>query len=263
MIPGLAPSMGAPSTDTLAVIDRLGLSANLKICLDAGNQASYPGGQKWLDLSGNGHDFFLGSSATVAADDPTFTGVIGRKSGNDYFAHDGGDYFLYDTANEAWMQNMHKAGARCSVAGWYRFGDFATINGLAGTSQPTGNVGWRWSMTTTTHQFYVVNGGIDVLNLQVAHGSASGQWLFMAASVDVPNNKSIMCQGPTQTVGTATYTSPSAGNASLVFSVAARGSGDQPLRNGGRSSNFMCWEGRALTEAELRAFYEATRSKYL
>ena len=77
------------------------LTTNLKLCLDAGDINSYSGsGQKWLDRSGLGHDFFLGVDGSANTDDPTFNGSPGNASSNEYFSVDGGDFFRYDSTGE-------------------------------------------------------------------------------------------------------------------------------------------------------------------
>ena len=58
-------------------IGELSLNSNLVLCLDAGDANSYTSGQKWLDRSGNGYDFFLGTTDSVQASDPTFNGTPG------------------------------------------------------------------------------------------------------------------------------------------------------------------------------------------
>src|SRR5688572_16443964 len=42
-------------------IQGLGLTTGLQFSLDAGSADSYTSGQSWLDLSGNGQDFFRGT----------------------------------------------------------------------------------------------------------------------------------------------------------------------------------------------------------
>jgi hypothetical protein len=67
--------------DAVYIICRLGLVTNCKLVLDAGEASSYTSGQSWLDLSGNGYDFFLGSTSGAAANDP-FGGPLGGGGNN-------------------------------------------------------------------------------------------------------------------------------------------------------------------------------------
>ena len=96
----------------LEIITEASLTTNLKLCLDAGDMASWPGsGTKWLDRSSGGYDFFLGTNGSTAA--PTFNGTPGDKTASEYWTGNG-CYFNYDSTNEAWMQAMAKDGATFS-----------------------------------------------------------------------------------------------------------------------------------------------------
>jgi len=100
-----------PAWNLEEIIRGLSLDTNLKLCLDAGEGDSYTSGQSWLDLAGSGYDFFLGQDGSSDSTDPTFNGVANTMTSSEYWSFDGGDYFTYDTTNETWMENLHKAGA--------------------------------------------------------------------------------------------------------------------------------------------------------
>ena len=122
-----------PNKSFRSIIDDLGLSTGLQLCLDAGDLASYPGsGQKWLDQAQR-YDFFLGATSGAAADDPTFNGVAGDLKDSTYWALDGTQFFRYDTTNETWMQNLHKNGATYTFVGWVWFGTLVSVVCIAGT----------------------------------------------------------------------------------------------------------------------------------
>jgi hypothetical protein len=112
---------GDPSLGFYNDIDQTGLLTSLELVLDAGAATSYTSGQKWLDISGNGYDFFLGSEGASAStgDEPTFTGSAGGLSDGEYFLVDGGDFFSYDTGTlESWMTDMYKDNADWTVLMW-------------------------------------------------------------------------------------------------------------------------------------------------
>lgn len=82
--------------------------------LDATKSASYGGsGQAWANLvptpadgsARSAYDFYLGSSGSVGATDPTFTGTPGSSAA--YFALDGGDIFRIP-AMTAFFNRLHK-----------------------------------------------------------------------------------------------------------------------------------------------------------
>jgi hypothetical protein len=70
----------------------LALQAANVACLDIGDEESYPGtGQTISDTSGEGNDFVLGSTSASQTTDPTFHGVAGDLSEEEYLSFDGGD----------------------------------------------------------------------------------------------------------------------------------------------------------------------------
>ena len=94
-----------------------GLTSGLRVVLDAGS-ADAGSGQSWLDVSGNGVDFFRGADGNSSTDDPAYNGTLGNLSSSEYYSYDGGDFFTYDSTNESWMQDMHKDNAEFSIAMW-------------------------------------------------------------------------------------------------------------------------------------------------
>src|SRR3954470_13908003 len=122
---GFAAGRGTDNLyDAIAGLD---LDANLQLCLDAGDLASYDGSsQTCSDRSGGGYNFFRGSTGSGEAGDPAFNGAPGDPNGA-YFSFDGGDLLTYSTANAAWMDALHKTGAAFSVFALY----FVPSSGLA------------------------------------------------------------------------------------------------------------------------------------
>jgi hypothetical protein len=161
--------MGYPHPHNFrSVIGNQGLTSGLRLCLDAGDGLSYRSGQSWLDRSGNGYDFFLGLNGSAAGDDPTFNGTPNLHSSNEYFGYDGGDFFAYDSVNEAWMQNLHKAGAVYSMMGIGFVAPFSSLS-LFATANLTSHIGVRYSFGISGHNMFVPNGvGGDALAVQLA-----------------------------------------------------------------------------------------------
>ena len=107
----------APEANFYQDIVDASLTSGLQLCLDAGSASSYDGSsQKWLDLSGNGQDFFRGADGSATTDDPTFNGSAGGLSSSEYFSLDGGDFFRYDAANTAAMNGVHHNNAFSAAA---------------------------------------------------------------------------------------------------------------------------------------------------
>lgn len=182
-----APLRGLlPLWDILGVA---GLQANAQFCLDAGDAASWPGGgQKWLDRSAGGYDFFLGETASVEASDPAFVGAAGNLTSGTYWSWDGaGDRFRYDAAPEAFMHGWHKAGATYTfLALVYVAGAPAVASALLATLDSAANVsGVNWGVGggTTKQNIFVLNGSTPVLQ-RAADAAPPQGWHMMAVSIN-------------------------------------------------------------------------------
>lgn len=259
---GVLKRRGVPLSTT---ISQLGLDGNLKLCLDAAHSQSYASGQKWLDLSGNGTDFFLGADDSATATDPTFHGSAGRLSRNEYFSHDGGDYFAYDAANETWMENLHKDGAVFSAAGWVWPGSLSAIAGICGTRGTVGVIGATLRITTGgALHWFVTDGGATVKSVVTASGEMpANAWCFFGVSIDetVGTNGIILFTNAGATLNNSAYGSPSAAAASNGFNIGASGGGGAPLTSNSRLGMIAAWD-IALTQSDLADIFNATRGRY-
>lgn len=250
-----------------------GLSTNLVLCLDAGDIQSYPatGGQKWLDRTAGGYDFFLGADVNAAADDPTFTGTPGRASPGDYWSFDGGDFFRYDTTNETWMNNLHKDNATFTLAMWVYI--------VSGALGPAFMCTFTGANTEIGAYVYVSSG--NKISLAVGNGtgttyallpavsdvalSAPG-WHFVAVSVDETGATGFYyadgnyMQVASANTFTATYTTPSAAAATFTAEIGAF-HGTSPAANGSRLGGGFAWTA-ALSKAQLDLIYAATKSRF-
>lgn len=228
------------------ILTNLSLTANLELCLDAGDSNSYTSGQKWLDRSGNGYDFFLGADNSVTTDDPTFNGVAGRLSANEYFSFDGGDFFRYDTINEAWMSNVHKDNATFTHISMYYHTSVAADNDIQGTAQAATDVGHVIRAASgDTIAFIVVKGaGGGSLNAVSSANLNENAWNFIAVSWDeddTPSNASfININGNVDTFAGA-YISPSAAAATFKMEIGAGGNAGGAVSNGTRLGVIGNW----------------------
>lgn len=259
---GIVPPYG--NVALITTLTRLGLTDNLRLCLDAGDSASYSSGQSWLDTSGNGYDWFRGNAAAANTDDPTFNGVAGTLSSAEYWSFDGGDHFQYDTTNETWMENLHKDNAAFTLMAWVYISSFPGTVGLFGNNA-SANTGICWVMNTSAQLGLVVtNGAGNALIQSSTHANATNAWLCVGISV----NEAVGAGGiryfsnGVRDTDTSTYTSPSSGSASFTTQIASRGNGNGRVPNGSRMAQFMAWEGKALTTAEMTAVYQATRNRF-
>lgn len=232
---------------------KLGLLSGRQLCLDARDALSYSSGQSWLDRSGNGYDFFLGADGSATATDPTFTGSAGSLGA--YFLFDGGDYFTYDSANETWMNNLHKDNALWTMAGWLYY-----TGGAAGIVATRSGAGTNGIQIVTTGGF-----GMTIFN-------AAGTGLATGALISIPTTvwsfwvmvlneaggagASRAVINDTHVTFDGAITSPSASDASATMTLGTVTTNE--LANGSRMGGVMAWN-RALSEAEIRALFNETR----
>lgn len=262
---GLVPPYGG--VDLITALTHLGLSDNLRLCLDAGDSSSYSSGQSWLDRSGNGYDFFRGATSGATTDDPTFNGSAGAHTSSEYWSFDGGDTFTYDTTNETWMENLHKAGAKFSFLTWIYLDSVAASRGIAGNNASLAtNIGFNWASSATGLAFAVANGsGSNALFKDSTVTFPALTWVCLGVSVNEAvgaDGIQWFVNGPRDT-DTSTYTSPSSSASSLVMRLGSRGGGGSAvLGNGSRMAIFAAWEGKALSRAEMTAVYQATRNRF-
>lgn len=255
-----------PHRTIIQTVEALGLTSGLKLCLDAADAASYTSGQSWLDRSGNGHDFFLGIDGSTTTTDPTFNGSPGGLSANEYFSFDGGDQFRYDSANEAWMNNLHKDGALFTLAGYFK--PVATDGrGLLGTNGANPNntgIAWIINPSSGNAQLTVGNGsGTFARSLLQNMGVTSGAWQFLAVSVDEPNNVGFHFRnGVAATTAAASYTTPSTGDATYTMEISGCGNSTVRLPDTSCAAVVLAWEGVALSSGQLAALFNATRRRY-
>ena len=250
---------GLSGSPLMTVLTSLSLTTNLELCLDAADSASYTSGQKWLDRSGLGYDFFLGADGTATSTDPTFVGGVGAPSS--YWSFDGGDYFTYDSANETWMQNLHKNNAIFTIISFY----YTDISMLMTVNSPaTSGVALRANRLT------IVGGGLDVLaktadtspnltawnmsgiSLNEATGAGGGFFYLNGAYNQVSGANTF----------TSTYTAPSTGPADGTAHINSYSDGSVPISAGSRLACIAIWEGTALTKANMDSIWTAMRGRF-
>ena len=244
---------------------RAGASNGLVLCLDPADHQSYTSGQSWLDTSGNGYDFFLGSTSGSDASDPTFNGLgtIGGKSRHDAWNVVGAQYFTYDTTNEAWMTAIHQDSALFTIGGWAYFPTLAAncmlmgnAGGLSGS-----RTGFFWKFTSTTApQFQVFNNNANVLTV---NGTAlTPGWNFVALSVDEAAGTGFLVTNDLATAITSTYSTPSAGAASFTTQIAAGGNNTfNSFPAGSLLGPVAAWT-VSLTASQLLSLYNAMLPRY-
>lgn len=273
----------------MSILTSLGLTSGLKLCLDAGDASSitsaYP--DKWLDLSGNGYDFFFGTGTGADVRDPSFHGDIGKLTPDEYVLTTTGgeatgalDRLTYDAANETWMENLHKDGARFTIAMWLWVPQRAGANTVVTGAQPLiGNQGAGTGISFQVVKSFNPVDSLDRPSLRFSipssvialNGSVRldlGAWNFIAVSLDEPVGAggAILYANGKYSTHASTYTTPSAGASGATFSIGTDvvgvTPGMAPSRGGGESGwrfgAIMCWEGAdPLTSSQLDSIMNA------
>ncbi len=259
---------GARGTSMINALRNLGLTTNLKVCLDAGDAGSYSSGQTWIDLSGSGTHFYRGSGSGSDGADPTFSGTPGNESSSEYFSVDGGDYFTLVGSNPSWVDSFHKSGAQFSFAAWLY------VNGATSTSVDFCDVG----DTVSTQGFTIGSSGssLRALDAVIYDGSGgiiyfktttaqanNGAWNFLAASVDMSSGVTNFQVNATSEhyTGQSFTGTPSTSAAPNALQIAAGGGGSIPDASGMRYQCVAMWN-VGLTTTQLAAIYGATKAKF-
>ena len=266
---------GAAAATFYTDIVGAGFGTNLKVVLDAGAGDSYTSGQKWLDLSGNGYDFFRGVSASAASDDPTHNGTAGNLSSAEYFSFDGGDHFVYDSTNESWMNDMHKDNATWTMCIWmYRTTD--SDNAFACTSSAHPQVGincYQDGATPGRINLAITNGSDYTLSSSTRTSDGGGleldEWQMVSVSLnEATGSGGVIIQvndagGATSNTFDSSFSSPSTSASTQQFQLGAFFSGPSVrMKSGGRYGGFFVWGGTALSAANITSVFNATKARW-
>ena len=253
-------------------IVRAGLTANLKVCLDAGSADSYSGsGQVWLDLSGNGYDFNRVADSGIATDDPTFNGSAGGLSSSDYWSVDGGDFFSYDTTVEGWMSNLHHDSALFTIAFWlYSVGSGGDDDYIT-TFSGTGRGGITIMNPGATNPYFSAQAaGTGIKNISSDTAMNNDAWNFVAISYDEAAGSGgafhYLNGAYNQHSGSDTFDAAYSGSvdtsAATPMGILARSGGTHIIDSGNLIAGLMVWEGVALTKANLDTLWAAQKGRF-
>ena len=251
--------------DAFEIATSVGVTSNLELVLDVGDSTSYTGGQSWADLSGNGYNFYRGATSAAQASDPTFNGTAGNLSSSEYWSFDGGDYFTYDSANETWMNNLHKDNASFTILMTFYGASIGSTQILCGTNAGSGaEPGFIIYLESTSDvRFFCCNDSEIVgvaASALVPNGSA---WNILSLTIDEGNSDGrIFLNGSTYSYdGSYHFATPTTNNAFTTMQIAAGGLGGSPVYSGTRMGVFMAWS-NALSSAQNANICDAIRGRY-
>ncbi|MER9524073.1 hypothetical protein NKI96_10855 [Mesorhizobium sp. M0292] len=246
-------------------LDLLGLTTNLKLCLDPGATGSYPGsGQVFNDISGGGLVFNVGQTSAAEASDPTFTGTANGRS-SEYFSSDGADYFRMSTATPAWMQNLHKDGVLATYIMWGWAPASGALVAFGTGSTAFAQIGVLVGLGSGGGMTYLVNrANAAAGNFTTGPTFTRSVWGMYSFSINENGGATASFMGinSTYTAFNAAVTSPSVSNASYTPEVMAGGNAASIAGSGSRLGALAIYEGVALTQAQVTSIFEATRARY-
>ncbi|WP_421849896.1 LamG-like jellyroll fold domain-containing protein [Oricola sp.] len=279
MLPGTMPNIGAAGAasgnqNLYEVLQSLGLTTNLEMCVDFGVSDCYPGsGQTVSDLSGNGEDFWRGRYSTSESADPIFNGTAGDLSDGEYFEWDRTSSpwqcLELKSGTPAWVDNLHKNNAAWTALAWVYPHSSASGSrcvmgvGLAGDSTHRG-VMFRMDPS-------------NFLRLTVARGTSGSwaktetstlaitenAWQLVAISLDEAAGASgsfFQINDDAEDTFNGSYSSPSSSGASHALQL---GADDQEyaMDNGDRMAAAAILS-TALTSANIDAIFNATKGRF-
>jgi hypothetical protein len=260
MLPRAYPSR----TNFMNTAYALGLAGNLKICLDFGDAGCYSGsGQNVNDLSANAHHFYRGPTSGAEGRDPTFNGTAGTLSSSEYFSQTGTQGLsLQSGTNPAWVHNLHKDNAKFTFITWITGPDYGFFSYLLCSGQLVPGVTWgRTSAELFTTRVFGDAG--STVNIQSTGSVPLTGWVCMAVSLDeaVGANGQIHFINGSVNLLTSTYSSPSTADAGQVLTLGGANF-SAGNNHSGNIAGFLIYEGVALSQAQLYAFYNATRWRF-
>lgn len=250
---------GASNYETktlLKIIQDLGLTSGLQVVLDAGDSASYSGtGQTWTDVQ-SGANYYRGTTSGSDTTDPTFNGVAGGLSPNEYWSFDGGDYFT-PVAATTFDDGYHKNGATWSFLAIYYLGTTAT-NLLFSNTNSAANTGIQINANTAL-DVTSRNGSTNQTDTIGSHSATT--WYCTGVSVSENGGASGGNWNMNGTTGTfdPALTSPSASNPSASLNIGASSTGANIMTNNSRLMGLCFWNTN-LSAADLAALYADVRA---
>jgi hypothetical protein len=266
------------SASTFNILKGLGLQSNLRLCLDAGDSASYnPVAQpyQWLDTAA-GNNFWRGNSSIGNMFAPQFNGVAGHLSPNEYWSSNGYGCFTWvagPAVMPAGWSNMHKAIARFTIFSWMRtpivpVGQYLVLFDTRANADLTG----------PGVVFYLTGSGSStVLAFQILNDSGAAitpttSGIFLAPNVLSMVSVSIDAVGVTAFFGiNGSYASFNSALLSASYSsanpvrvpfIGATNTTQAFLPIGSRLYSIAIIEGISLTQAQISNIFNANRGRF-
>jgi hypothetical protein len=283
------PQAAFSSNSSLSSSTNVGniVKSGLVCYLDAGdiNSCSGSGAQMWaniVDTPADGaaraaYDFYLGNGSNSTTL-PTFIGVAGGKSANDYFYSDGnnltdrsGDCFRLAGSNTTFINSLHKANATFTIEimlyGPATILSASTARMLLSTiSDNAYYTGFDIGYNDTDYSFYFRvrnSNGTTPFYQNFSSKLKFSAWNWITLSIDAQSGSHIGCFNGQVETFTGTYSGPATADAYTTLRIGqdVDNSNRFGLVNGMRIAVVRIYN-RALTKAELDQNFNAVRSRY-
>jgi hypothetical protein len=237
------------------ILTGLGLTTGLVLCLDAGDEDSYPGsGQTWADTSGEGNDFILGSTASSDGSDPTFNGSAGGLSDSEYWTFDGSNDLFSEASAAMDLGDVTLDAAKYTIMfvfygpqntvtrGFFDDSDTLTIRGTSGEIIQVSSED-VFATKSTVNPWVVGDWNFFAVSVD-ENGGASGSFLYLNGVVETTFNATI--------IGSPSGWAP----AYIIGDTIA----NSPFSATGRLACFAMIYGDNLSSAELDSIYAALKA---
>jgi hypothetical protein len=247
-------SLGDPTL--FNIISFLNLDSGLNLCLDAGDEGSYPGsGQTWVDTSGEGNDFILGSTASTDSSDPTFNGSAGGLSAAEYWTFDGSNDLFQEASGSMNLGNWQADGAKYTLLfvfygpsntltrGLFDDGDGLRISETSAELMQVSNED-VFAVKSTVSAAVIGDWNLFAISCD-ENGGATGSFLYLNGEVELEFNAQI--------IGTPGADDP---GSYIIGDTTAH----SPFSATGRLAMVATWNGVNLSAADLDEIYEAIKA---
>lgn len=264
-------TFGARGTSLINTARNLALTTGLQGCYDFRDINCYPGsGQTIKDLSGQGNDIFNGNASGDTSQDMEFVGMAGRMSTGEYFERNASTGRAYlGAAVPTWMQAVHKANGKISIAQWtktpsgtYGIGSVSDeINTSTGADIPPGfffGVASGANGSTLGRPIFFItraDGNVDTFFQGTDTVPNTGNWMFSGCAIDAQAGTAVLQIDGTQYSGSISYSAPAATSAGTIFALGPTGADIH------QKAGFLLWD-RSIGASGLSAFFNATRGNF-
>lgn len=249
------------------------VSPSLRVCLDFGDDDCYSSGQTVNNLApDDATDFWRGNDANSDNTDPTFNGVAGNMSANEYFSF-ANDWFQRKSAHDTALNAMHKDAAK-----WGAFvviqhdlqpnpkGIFGDADNTTGVGNP--GVAWWFSGGSSPKLTVTAMSETTLMLNKASDASLPGAtWMALAVSIDDPANSGFLwrdggyLQVGSQNTFACQYPAPPTTPANFALQIGSVADGNASL-DGHFMAAFMLWSGVAPSKSQLDVLYSRIKSRW-